>query len=179
VAAAPNRLRSVPWRTRRTHPAAISAWRIRCVTASTNTTALTAARIGRRTRLVLATQRSLSPRSEPGGMTRADVGDACCERIWERNAALPPRMLGTRRNGSDDLFIVICRFETRETSRDGNRLAHNSAVAASSSVVVYSTSMTRNRKESSDCDESCESSNYLAAQRQNGTQPGSSGNSDR
>src|SRR5271165_1811929 len=68
-------------------------------TAIINTTAVTAARVSRRTRLVLATQRSLSPRTEPGAMTQTDVGHAYRERICERNAAQQPRTLGTRRDG--------------------------------------------------------------------------------
>ena len=42
-----------------------------------------------RRRSVLATQRILLPRSEMGGMTRADVGHACCERICERKRGAP------------------------------------------------------------------------------------------
>jgi hypothetical protein len=34
----------------------------------------------------------------------------------------------------DDLFIAICRFETRESLPDDNRLAHNPEVAGSNPV---------------------------------------------
>ena len=57
-----------------------------------------------------------------------------CERICERNAAQLPRWRGTRRDGLDGRSVVTCRFETREATRDGDRLAHNPEVAGSNPV---------------------------------------------
>jgi hypothetical protein len=58
----------------------------------------------------------------------------CCERICERNATLRPRWRETRRDGSDRRLIAICAVETREATRDGDRLAHNPEVAGSNPV---------------------------------------------
>jgi hypothetical protein len=51
-----------------------------------------------------------------------------CERICERNAAKLPIRLETWRDGVDGRLIVTCRFETREATRDWDRLAHNPEV---------------------------------------------------
>jgi hypothetical protein len=58
----------------------------------------------------------------------------CCKRIFERNATQRPRWRETRRDGSDRRLIAICAVETREATRDGDRLAHNPEVAGSNPV---------------------------------------------
>jgi ABC-type dipeptide/oligopeptide/nickel transport system ATPase subunit len=109
--------------------------------------------------VVLATATVLSQISRhlPGGRCTAIMGTSGSGNRERLERAV---------TGWATLFIATCMFETRETLRDADRLAHNPAIAASRQVVDYSTAMTRNRQESSGCDESCESSNYLAAQRQ-------------
>ena len=61
-----------------------------------------------------------------------------CERIYERNAAKPPRWAGTRRDGWDGRLAATCTFETRKPLRDVDRLAHNPEVAGSNPVPATS-----------------------------------------
>jgi hypothetical protein len=62
----------------------------------------------------------------------------CGERICERNAAQRPRWRETRRDGLDGRLIVTCRFESREATRNKDRLAHNPEVAGSNPVPATS-----------------------------------------
>jgi hypothetical protein len=58
----------------------------------------------------------------------------CCERICERNVAQLPRWRETRRDAADGRLVVTCPFETREATRNWDRLAHNPEVAGSNPV---------------------------------------------